>query len=82
MSAAISAFVLTATMLAHAGATPAITQRGPGTTTPVPTACSLITPQEIAGITGTRIRAGEPQAVPEVQSAGFGHPIATGSTLP
>ena len=64
MSAAISAFVLTATMLAHAGATPAITQRGPGTTTPVRTACSLITPQEIAGITGTQIRDGEPQAVP------------------
>jgi len=65
MSAAISAFVLTATMMAHAGAAPAITQRGPGTTTPVRTACSLITSQEIAGITGTRIRDGEPQPVPE-----------------
>ena len=65
MSVAISAFVLTATMLAHAGAAPAITQRGSGTTTPARTACSLITPQEIAGITGTRIRDGEPQAQPE-----------------
>jgi hypothetical protein len=65
MSVASRAFVLTAAMLAHAGAAPAITQRGPGTTTAVRTACSLITPQEIAGITGTRIRDGEPQAVPE-----------------
>ena len=65
MSAAISAFVLTATMLADAGAAPAIIQRGPGTTTPARTACSLITSQEIGGITGTRIRDGEPQAVPE-----------------
>jgi hypothetical protein len=65
MSAAFSAFVLTATMLAHAGAAPAITQRGSDTTTPVRTACSLITSQEIAGITGTRIRNGEPQAVTE-----------------
>ena len=65
MSAAISAFVLTGTMLAHAGAAPAITQRGAGTTTPVRTACSLITSQEIAGITGTRIGDGEPQTVPE-----------------
>jgi hypothetical protein len=65
MFAAISAFALTATMLAHAGAAPAITQRGTGTTTPTRTACSLITAQEIASITGTRIRDGEPQAVPE-----------------
>ena len=65
MSAAISAFVLIATMLVHAGAAPAITQRGPGTTTPARTACSLITSQEIAGITGTGIREGEPQAVSE-----------------
>jgi hypothetical protein len=65
MATAISAFVLTATMLAHAGAAPAFTQRGPGTTTPVRTACSLITPQEIAGITGGRIRDGEPQTVSE-----------------
>ena len=65
MSVAIGALVLTATMLAHASATPAITQKGPGTTTPVRTACSLMTSQEIAGITGTRIRDGEPQAVPE-----------------
>ena len=64
MSAAISAFVLTATMLAHAGVAPAITQRGAGTTTPARTACSLITPQEIAGVTGTQIRDGEPQDVP------------------
>jgi hypothetical protein len=64
MSAAISAFVLTATMLAHAGAAPAITQRGSGTTAAAPTACTLITPQEIEGITGGRISAGEPQAVP------------------
>ena len=63
MSAAICGFVLIATMLAHAGASPAITQRGPGTTTPVQTACSLMTSQEIAGITGTRIRDGEPQDV-------------------
>ena len=65
MSAAISAVVVTATMLAHAGAAPAITQKGPGTTTPARTACSLITSQEIAGIVGTRIRDGEPQEVSE-----------------
>ena len=64
MSAALSAFVLTATMLTHAGAAPAITQRSSGTTPPVRTACSLMTVQEIAGITGTQIRDGEPQAVP------------------
>ena len=65
MSAAVSAFVLTATMLAHAGAVPALTQRGSGTTTPARTACSLMTAQEIASITGTRIGDGEPQTVPE-----------------
>jgi hypothetical protein len=65
MSAAASALVLTATMLAHAGAAPRITQKGPGTATPPRTACSLITSQEIAGITGTRIRDGEPEAVSE-----------------
>ena len=65
MSAAISAFVLTATMLAHAGPAAESAQSGPGATSPGRTACSLITPQEIGGITGTRIRDGEPQVVPE-----------------
>ena len=65
MSVVIRAFVLTATMLAHLGAAPATNQRAPGTTPADRTACSLITPQEIASITGTRIRDGEPQAVPE-----------------
>jgi hypothetical protein len=82
MSVAISAVVLTATMLALAGPAAAIAQSGAGATSPAKTACSLMTPQEIAGITGTRISDGEPQAVSEVQSAGFGHPMATGSTLP
>ena len=65
MSVAISAFVLTVTMLAHAGPATASAQSGPGATSPGRSACSLITPQEIAGITGTRIRDGEPQAVPD-----------------
>ena len=65
MSVAISAFVLTATMVAHAGPAAALAQSGPGAASPARTACSLITPQEIAGITGTRIGDGEPQAVPE-----------------
>ncbi len=52
-------------MLAHAGAAPQSAQKTPGPTTPAPTACSLITAPEIASITGTRIREGEPQAVPE-----------------
>jgi hypothetical protein len=64
MSVAISAFVLTVTMLAHAGQA-ASAQSGPGAPSPGRTACSLFTPQEIAGITGTSIRDGEPQAVPE-----------------
>ena len=46
MSVAISAFVLTATMLAS-GPAAAIAQSGPGATSAARTACSLITPQEI-----------------------------------
>ena len=65
MSLAISAFVLTATMLVHVDPAATIAQSKPGATSPARTACSLITPQEIAGITGTRIRDGEPQTVPE-----------------
>jgi hypothetical protein len=65
MYVAISAFVLTVTILAHAGPAAARAQTGPGATFPGRTACSLFTPQEIAGITGTQIRDGEPQAVPE-----------------
>jgi len=65
MPTAITALVLTATMLANAGATAAIAQRGPGAATATRTACTLITAQEIAAITGTRIREGEPQAVPD-----------------
>jgi hypothetical protein len=65
MSVAISAFVLTATMLAHAGPAAASAQSKPGAASQARTACSLITPQEIAGITGGRIGDGEPQAVPE-----------------
>lgn len=65
MSAAISALVLIVAMLAHAGATPATTQGQSGGKKPVPTACSLMTPQEIAGITGGRILDGEPQEVSE-----------------
>ena len=64
MSVGISTFVLTAIMLLHA-TSPLIAQGGRGATSVGPTACSLITPQEISGITGTRIRDGEPQAVPE-----------------
>jgi hypothetical protein len=65
MSVAISAFVLTVTILAHAGPAAVRAQSGPGAPSPGRNACSLITPQEIAGITGTQIRDGEPQAVPE-----------------
>ena len=65
MSAAIAAFLLAAMMPVHTAAAPAITQGGPGTATPVRSACSLITSQEIAGIMGTGIRDGEPQAVSE-----------------
>jgi hypothetical protein len=65
MSVAIGAFVFMATMLAHAGPAAAIGQSGPGAPSQAQTACSLITPQEIEGITGTRIRDGEPQTVPE-----------------
>jgi hypothetical protein len=65
MSVAISAVVLTATMLAPAGPTAAIAQSGAGAKSPAKDACSLMTPQEIAGITGTRIGDGEPQAVTE-----------------
>ena len=64
MPVAISAVVLTATMLALAGPAAASAQSGTGTS-PDKTACSLMTPQEIAGITGTRIRDGEPQDVTE-----------------
>jgi hypothetical protein len=65
MSVAIGSFVLTAAMLAHAGPAAPIAQSGRGATTPAQTACSLMTPQEISGITGTRTRDGEPQPVPE-----------------
>ena len=58
MSAAISAFLLTAMMMVLAAAAPSMTQ-----TTPARTACSLITPQEIAGIIGTKVRDGEPDDV-------------------
>ena len=61
----INAVVLAATMLAFAGPAAAIAQSGAGATSPARTACSLMTPQEIAGITGTRISDGEPQAVTE-----------------
>jgi hypothetical protein len=64
MSVAISAFVLTATMLAQAGPAAAIAQSGRRATAPAPTACSLMTTQEIADITGTGIRNGELQALP------------------
>jgi hypothetical protein len=65
MAVPIRAVVLTATMLALAGGAAAIAQSGAVATSPARTACSLMTAQEIAGITGTRIRDGEPQAVPE-----------------
>lgn len=61
MSLAINSLVLTAAMLTHAVATGSVAQRSPSAPR---TACSLITPQEIAGIVGMRIRDGEPQAVP------------------
>ena len=61
MSAGITAFLLAAMMLVHTAAALAVTQKGPSTTTPVRSACSLITSQEIAGIIGTGIRDGEPQ---------------------
>ena len=63
MFAAITAFLLAAMMPVHTAAPPAITQGGPGATAPVRSACSLITSQEIAGITGTKIRDGEPESV-------------------
>ena len=71
MSDARTAFVLAAMMLVHTAAAPAITQRGPGTTTPARSACSLMTSQEIAGIMGTRIRDGEPQTVSEGTACQF-----------
>jgi hypothetical protein len=52
-------------MLAHAGSAAAIPQGGRSATNAAQTACSLITPAEIGAITGTRIRDGEPEAVPE-----------------
>jgi hypothetical protein len=64
MSFAIGAFVLAAGMLTHAVPTVAFTQSRPAAP-PARNACSLITPQEMAGIVGTRIRDGEPQAVSE-----------------
>lgn len=64
MSVAISAIMLMATTLAQAGPAAAIAQSAPGATSPAQTACSLMTPQEIAAITGARIRDGEPQTVP------------------
>ena len=65
MPVAISAVVLTATMLTFAGPVAAIAQSGASATASTRTACSLMTAQEIAGITGTRIADGEPQAVTE-----------------
>ncbi len=65
MTAALKAFVLTATMLAHAGAAPQSAQKTPVPPTPARTACSLITAQEIASIIGTKIREGEPEPVPD-----------------
>lgn len=64
MVVAISAMMATM-MLAPAGPAAATAQSAPGAVAPARTACSLITPQEIAGITGGRIRDGEPQTVPE-----------------
>jgi hypothetical protein len=55
--------MLMATMLAQAGPAAAIAQSAPGATSPARTACSLMTPQEIAAITGGRVRDGEPQTV-------------------
>ena len=63
MSVAISAIMLMATMLAQAGPAAPIAQSASGATSPARTACSLMTPQEIAAITGGRIRDGEPQTV-------------------
>lgn len=63
MFTAIKALVLTATISAIAGAAPANAQTGAGTAPTPRTACSLLTPQEIAGIVGTKIRDGEPEAV-------------------
>jgi len=65
MSVAISVLALTITMLAHSASAAAISQSGRSVTNLAPTACSLFTPGEIASITGTRIRDGEPEAVPE-----------------
>ena len=59
MPVAISA--LTATMLAFAGQAAAVGQSGTDTTSAVPTACSLMSPQEIAGITAKRVQDGEPE---------------------
>jgi hypothetical protein len=64
MSVVIITFALIAPMLLHATTPMAIAQGGRGATSTGPTACSLFTPQEISGITGARIRDGEPQAVP------------------
>jgi hypothetical protein len=64
MSVAISGFVLMAAMLAHAGPAAAIGQSGPGAASQDKTACSLITRQEIEGITGRRISDVEPETVP------------------
>jgi hypothetical protein len=58
---AFATFALTITTMAHAGPTAA---HGPATTAAVPTACTLFTPQEIASITGLRVREGEPQTTP------------------
>ena len=63
MPVAMSAVVLTTTMLALARPAAAVAQNGAGATSRATAACSLMTPQEIAGITGTRIRDGEPQDV-------------------
>ena len=64
MSVAISAIMLMATMLVQAGPAAAPPQSARGATSPARTACSLMTPQEIATITGGRVRDGEPQTAP------------------
>ncbi len=63
MSVAISAIMLMATVLAQAGPAAAIAQSASGAASSARTACSLMTPQEIAAITGGRVRDGEPQTV-------------------
>ncbi len=65
MSVSVFAFMVTAAMLVLTGPALVIAQSGSGTASQARTACSLMTPQEIAGLTGARIRDGEPQTVTE-----------------